>query len=247
LRDRVGIVTGGARGLGAEIARAMAEEGARVVIADIRDELGGETAERLRAGGAEVEYEHLDVREPSDWAAAVERARRRWGSPEVLVNNAAILRLEGIADESEDAFQEVLDVALTGAFHGLRAVLPGMRALGRGAIVNVSSTAALAAVPDAAAYHAAKGGLLALSRAAAVAYARDGIRVNALVPGSMRTPMVDEFEGLSELQDAAVRATPVGRALAPREVAAAAIHLLADDASYTVGTALIADGGYLAV
>src|SRR5258706_551673 len=135
---------------------------------------------------------------------------------------------------------------VTGAFNGMRAVLPHMRRAGRGAIVNVCSTAAIGAVPGVASYHAAKGALLALSRAAAVTYAPEGIRVNALVPGSMRTPMVEEFEGLAEMQRDAVATTPMGRLLSTQEVAAVAVHLLSEDASYSVGSAFVVDAGYLA-
>lgn len=247
LEGRVAVVTGGARGLGAAVAQAVAAEGAAVLVADVRDDLGEALCAQLRAAGGAAAYAHLDVCDPRQWEAAVARATASWGAPDLLVNNAAIVRLAAIAEETEEGWQEVLDVALTGAFNGMRAVVPGMRAAGGGAIVNVTSTAALAAVPGVAAYHAAKGALLALSRAAAVSYAGEGIRVNALVPGSMRTPMVDELDGLGALQQEEAAATPLGRVLSTEEVAAAVVHLLSDDAAYSIGSALAADGGALAM
>lgn len=247
LAGQVAVVTGGARGLGAAIAQAVAAEGASVLVADVRDDLGEALCAQLTAAGGAASYARLDVRDPQQWEAAVAQATAAWGAPGLLVNNAATIGLAAIAEETEEGWQEVLDVALTGAFNGMRAVVPGMRAAGGGAIVNVTSTAALAATPGVAAYHAAKGALLALSRAAAVSYAGDGIRVNALVPGSMATPMVDELDGLAALQREAVAATPLGRLLGTEEVAAAAVHLLSDDAGYSIGSALVADGGSLAM
>lgn len=239
-------MSGAGRGLGAAVAEATAREGAAVLVTDIREGDGRAVAAALEDDGLQAAFETLDVRDPEAWSAAVVSASQRWGPPTLLVNNAGIMRLEGIVEESEEGFRQVVDITVTGAFNGMRAVLPQMRSAGRGAIVNVTSTAAVAAVPGVAAYHAAKGALLALSRAAAVSYAADGIHINALVPGSMRTPMVDEHPGLSEMQEEAAAGTPMGRLLTTDEVAAAVVHLLSAEASYTIGSALSVDAGYLA-
>jgi NAD(P)-dependent dehydrogenase (short-subunit alcohol dehydrogenase family) len=243
LSGRRALVTGAARGLGAAITQRLARDGASVVAADVRADIGAIEAARLTAAGHEVTFINLDVTSEADWRHARE-VLRDVGGLDVLVNNAAVMRIESLPDETDEGFAHVVSTVLTGAFLGMRTMAPLLRDR-HGVIVNVSSTAAYGAVPAAAAYHAAKGGLRALSRAAAVALAPE-VRVNCLVPGSMHTPMVDEIEGLAGAQEAAAEGIPLGRLVNPDEAAAAVAFLVSPRAEYVLGTDLVVDGGYLA-
>jgi 3alpha(or 20beta)-hydroxysteroid dehydrogenase len=243
LSGRRALVTGAARGLGAAITQRLARDGASMVAADFRVDLGAIEASRLTAAGYDVTFLMLDVTSEADWAHARDVLQEA-GGLDVLVNNAAVMRTESLPEETDEGFAQVVSTILTGAFLGMRTMAPLLRER-KGAIVNVSSTAAHGAVPAAAAYHAAKGGLRAVSRAAAVALAPD-VRVNCLVPGSMHTPMVDEIEGLAGAQQAAAEGIPLGRLISTEEVAAAVAFLASPRSEYVLGTDLVVDGGYLA-
>src|SRR5262249_13325356 len=142
--------------------------------------------------GLQAEYLHLDVRVPADWEAATAACVDRFGAPNVLVNNAFIGRVEGLLEETLEGWNSVIEVILTGAFLGMRTVIPLMRENGGGSIVNIGSTFGVVGAPDVAAYHAAKGGILGLTKNAAASFAADGIRVNAVHPGPMSTPVIAE-------------------------------------------------------
>lgn len=247
LTGKTAIVTGGARGLGAGIAQRLAAEGAHVLIGDVRTELGEEVAAELRAGGARALFVHLDVTDEESWARAVATAEAELGPVDVLVNNAFSMTLHEIEHETLEGWERTLAVTLTGPFLGMRAVVPGMRERGRGSIVNVSSThGGDVAVPGLAAYQAAKGGLSALTRNVAIAYARDGIRANAVHPGPIRTPIIEEL-GFTETQASIAAGLPIGRVAEPAEVAAAVAYLASDEASFATGSSLVVDGGYTAL
>jgi NAD(P)-dependent dehydrogenase (short-subunit alcohol dehydrogenase family) len=246
LEGQVAIVTGGARGLGKSIAEAFCREGASVLVADIRDELGRETVAALEAAGGRAEYVHLDVSAEADWRAALERCTEAFGVPTVLVNNAAMARDEAVDAETLEGWNAVLAVGLTGPFLGMRTVIPVMRANGTGSVVNISSTAAHAGSPHAAAYHAMKGGVSSLTRHAAIACAGSGVRVNAIAPGSMLTPLSTQDSDPGMLEHF-VSLTPLGRAADPAEVANAAVFLASGESSFATGSELVVDGGFLAV
>ena len=243
LDDEVAIVTGAARGIGASIAERLCREGAAVLACDVLDREGEAEAARVSAGAGRVEYAHLDVAAEDDWAAAVARCGTRYGSPTVLVNNAGVVRLEAVDAETLDGWRHVVDVNLTGVFLGMRAVLPAMRAAGHGSIVNTSSVWGLVAAAGGAAYHASKGGVTVLTKNAAVTYARDGIRVNSIHPGQVRTPMT----AATGTEPAVVARTPLARAASPDEIAAAAAYLASRDSSFVTGAELVVDGGYMAL
>jgi NAD(P)-dependent dehydrogenase (short-subunit alcohol dehydrogenase family) len=243
LAGRVAIVTGGARGLGQAIAGTFAAEGASVLIMDVRDELGKQSA----AASPRVVYVHADVTSEDDWERAMRVCRESFGVPDVFVANAYAATMGTITEETRAGWDGTLAVSLTGAFLGMRAVIPGMRAHGGGAIVAISSThGGNVAIPQQAAYQAAKAGLTALTRNAAVTYGPDKIRANAIHPGPIRTPMIDEL-GLGELQERISTTLPLGRVARPEEIASAALYLASDEGSYVTGTALVVDGGYTAV
>ncbi len=244
---RLAVVTGAAAptGIGAAVAGRLAAAGWRVVLTDVDDAQGESTAEQLRTAGFDARYRHLDVRSETDWAEAVDDLTTGPGSISGLVNNAGLSNGVNILEETLERWNETLAVNLTGAFLGLRAVLPGMLAAGAGSIVNVSSVFGLVATEDGAAYHASKGGLTLLTKQAAVAYAAGGVRVNSVHPGQVDTPILARQTAVSA--DRIRGRTPLGRPARTAEVADAVEYLMSDRASYVTGAALAVDGGYTAL
>ena len=247
MTDRVAgkryIVSGGARGMGASHARHLAENGAAVVIGDLLDEDAKALAADLQGEGLRVHSTHLDVTDESSWNEACSFAVETLGGLDGLVNNAGITGTPG-GPEVEDlsAWDATVAVNQTGAYLGIRVAAPILRSNGGGAIVNVSSILGFIGDGDYFAYTATKGALRLMSRSAALKYAPDGIRVNSICPGMVRTPM-NEAEVDA---DAYVLNTPMKRMAEPIEVSKAVLFLLSDDAAFITGSDLIVDGGYLA-
>jgi len=227
------LITGGARGIGAAVARDLHAQGAQVMITDVLDAEGAALAAEL---GARACYRRLDVTDESDWADAVAQATADFGGLNALFNNAGIVQFAGVADCPPADFRRVIDINLTGAFLGIRACAPAIAAAGGGAIVNTSSTAGLQGYAGLAAYVSSKWGLTGLTRAAALDLAAQKIRVLSLHPGPIRTPMV---EGLSE-ETAATQ--PIPRFGTVDEVAAM-VRFMFCAAGYSTGSAFIVDGG----
>jgi 3alpha(or 20beta)-hydroxysteroid dehydrogenase len=236
LAGRTALITGGARGQGAAHGRRLAEEGAAVLLADILDDLGEQHARDLRDAGHDVRYVHLDVTDPGQWDAAVRVA----GRLDVLVNNAGVVRVAPVVEETDDGWHTTMAVNATGVFYGMRAAIPAMRRSGGGSIVNIASIYGPVGAPGYVAYTASKGAVIAMTKVAALEHAQHGIRVNAICPGPVRTPMSAE-EG-----DASVDVTPLRRRAEPAEISAAVAFLASDDAVYVTGAELAVDGGYLA-
>jgi 3alpha(or 20beta)-hydroxysteroid dehydrogenase len=238
LEGRVALVTGGARGMGEAHVRALIGEGARVVIGDVLEAQGAMLADEL---GDDARFVALDVADESSWHAAVRFAEEAFGPISVLVNNAGVLAVAPIAQLAYDEWRRVIDTNLTGAFLGMKTVHPSMRRAGGGAIVNVSSMAAYIAIGQASAYTASKWGLRGLTKAAAIEFGPDRIRVNSLHPGMIKTPMI---EGAS---DEATQAAgyPIPRFGTSEEVAATMLHIVCD-ATYSTGSEFCVDGGILA-
>ncbi len=243
VQDKRFFVTGGARGMGACHARHLAEEGAAVVIGDILDQEGADLARKLQADGLNVRYTHLDVTSEASWEAAIGKTVDWLGGIDGLVNNAGITGTPGGPEvEGPDAWGATIAVNQTGAYLGIRAVVPHLRAAGGGSVVNVSSILGFIGDGDYFAYSATKGALRLMTRSAALKYAPDGIRVNSICPGMVRTPMNDaEVDA-----DSYVTGTPMRRMAEPIEVSKAVLFLLSDDAGFITGSDLVVDGGYLA-
>jgi cyclopentanol dehydrogenase len=244
-KSKVALVTGASRGIGASEVRLLAAKGARVLATDIIDDLGAALAKEISANGATAAYVHLDATRTADWARAVERAVEMFGQLDILINNAGVHGRLGLEETSEEEWHRVLDNDLKTAWLGMKHCIPVMRRCGGGAIVNTSSVYGLIASGKATAYHAAKGGVLMVSRAAAVEYAQDGIRVNSIHPGLIDTPMTETLP--SPWKASLLDATPMKRSASADEVARAAVFLVSDDASFITGTQLIVDGGLTAV
>lgn len=245
LDGKIAIVTGGARGIGAATVERFAAEGAAVLITDVLDAEGTALAERLARGGRRVAYEHLDVTSEADWGRVMGAAERRFDRPvNVLVNNAGILAMEPLADTTLETWQRIMNVNATGCFLGTRAGVRAMRGAGGGSIVNISSIAGIVASAQYGAYSASKGAVRLLTKSAAVAHAKEGIRVNSVHPGAVETPMTAGL--LKEAGDAVAALHPIGRAAKPVEIANCCLFLASDESSFVTGAELVVDGGYTA-
>jgi 3alpha(or 20beta)-hydroxysteroid dehydrogenase len=251
LEGKVAIVTGAARGIGAETARRFVREGAQVLLGDVRDELGEKAAAEL---GPAALYRRLDVRSEADWAAAVAAARERFGALHVLVNNAAILEVATIEETTRAQLAELLDVNLIGPFLGTQAVLPALRVAGGGSIVNVASIDALEGEVGVAGYAASKWGLRGLTKCAALELGRFGVRVNAVHPGGgnpeMREPAMrrvqEELRRGTQIDFSGAPRRPLGRGVTLAEIASVILFLASDESSFCSGGDFAVDGAFTA-
>ncbi|MGW2228357.1 SDR family NAD(P)-dependent oxidoreductase [Streptomyces formicae] len=253
LDGRVVIVTGAARGQGEQEARLFAAEGARVVIADVLDDQGEALAKELGEGTAK--FVHLDVSSEADWQAAVAATKDAFGKIDGLVNNAGILRFNELVSTPLDEFQQVIQVNQVGCFLGIRTVAPEIGAAGGGTIVNTASYTAMTGMAYVGAYAATKHAILGLTRVAAMELAARNIRVNAVCPGAVDTPMTnpaqldpdaDPEEAGAAVAELYKKLVPLGRIGKPAEVAALALFLTGDDSAYITGQPFVIDGGWLA-
>ena len=236
LDGKVALVSGGARGMGESQFRALVAEGARVVLGDILDAEGERVADAL---GDAARYVHLDVTEADDWARAVAEATTEFTGLDILVNNAGILNFGLIEDYEITAWQNILDVNLTGVFLGIRAAVKPMKAAGRGSIINISSIEGMAGTMGCHGYTASKFAVRGLTKSTALELGPSGIRVNSIHPGLIKTPMTDW------VPDDTFQ-TALGRAAAPEEVSNLVVYLASDEASYSTGSEFIVDGGCIA-
>ncbi|MEV5006337.1 glucose 1-dehydrogenase [Streptomyces sp. NPDC056159] len=233
------IITGGARGLGAEAARQAIAAGANVVITDVLDDEGKATAAEL---GANARFLHHDVTSEEDWQRVADFAVAEFGGIHGLVNNAGISTGQLLEAESVEHFRKVLDINLTGVFIGMKTVIPAMKESGSGSIVNISSAAGLMGLALTAGYGASKWGVRGLTKIGAVELGTARIRVNSVHPGMTYTPMTASV-GI-ELGEGKYPNTPMGRVGEPSEIAGAVVFLLSDAASYVTGAELAVDGGW---
>ena len=237
LDGKVAIVTGGSRGQGEAEARLFAAEGAKVVIGDVLTEAGQALADELGDG---VVFTPLDVAREEEWDAAVALAVERFGSLDVLVNNAGIAITKSIAEHSVADYQRIVDVNQVGVFLGVRTAIAPMKAAGGGSIVNISSAAGLRATKYMFAYAATKYAVTGMTACAAIELARDGIRVNSIHPGVIDTPILEHAPAEPSRM---VAHTPMRRIGTPDEIARVALFLASDESSYMTGAHVVADGG----
>lgn len=233
----VAIITGGARGQGAAEARLFADLGARVVISDLLDDEGMALAEEI---GDSCRYFHHDVSSEADWARVVAETRSAFGAVNVLINNAAIWWTETVLETDPAKFDRLLAINLRGPFLGIQAVGRVMKENGGGSIVNISSTASLVAYPGHTAYSCAKWGLRGLTKVAAIDLGRFGIRVNAVLPGIIDTPMISVPASQRTTLD---KINPVGRIGLPLDVANLVAYLASPASSFVTGGDFVIDGG----
>ena len=248
LMGKVAIITGAGSGIGRAITLLFAREGAKVVAADV-DEAGLQETVRLvtGAGGTAIAV-RTDVSKAVDVQGMVSAALDNWGRPDILINNAGIEGQQApTADCTEENWDRVINVNLKGVFLGMKHAIPHMLSNGGGAIINVASVAGLVGFAGIPAYCASKGGVIQLSKAAALEYAGQGVRVNAICPGVVWTPMVERFiSGNPEMREALIALEPVGRFGTPEEVAALALYLASDEAAFVTGASFAIDGGFVA-
>ncbi|MFD6177963.1 MULTISPECIES: glucose 1-dehydrogenase [unclassified Isoptericola] len=241
LDGRTVVITGGARGLGAEAARQVVAAGGNAVITDVLEDEGRATAAEL---GDRALFVRHDVTSAEGWADVVRAAVERFGGVDGLVNNAGVSTGAPIMDEPADHFRRVLEINLTGVFLGMQAVVPAMRERGQGSIVNISSAAGLMGLALTAGYGASKWGVRGLTKVAAVELGTEKIRVNSVHPGMTYTPMTAEV-GIQQ-GEGNYPNTPMGRVGEAPEIASAVVFLLSDAASYMTGAELAVDGGWTA-
>ncbi|WP_018183242.1 SDR family oxidoreductase [Kaistia granuli] len=247
LEGKIAIVTGAARGIGAAIARKFAAEGASLGLIDIDAPALAAFAAELAAEGATLVTAEANIGERASVEAAVAVVLARYGRVDVLVNNAGINVFSDPLELADEEWRRCMAVNLEGAWHMIRAVLPGMIAAGQGAIVNIASTHAFAIIPGTFPYPVAKHGLVGLTRSLAVDYAPKGIRINAVAPGYIETDKVRDW--LAEFEDpAAARSRienliPLRRIGTPEQVASAALFLASDESAFSTGSVLTMDGG----
>jgi NAD(P)-dependent dehydrogenase (short-subunit alcohol dehydrogenase family) len=242
----VALVTGASSGIGRATANRFAEEGASVVAADIDVEGGEETVSKIESAGGEATFVDVDVTDDGDLATAVETAVDTYGGLNFAFNNAGIEGDQvGFADQDDANWNRVLDINLDGVFYAMREEIPAMLDDGGGAIVNTSSIAGVLGFPNLSPYVASKHGVVGLTRSAAVEFSSESLRVNAVLPGVIDTPMVARAgDADAESMEQTIAAIPTGRLGQPEEIAAAVVWLCSEDASYVTGQPLPVDGGY---
>ena len=250
LRDKRAIVTGAGSGIGRAIAIRLSEEGARVALADLDTDAAEGVASDIGEAGGETLVVKTDVTRAADVEALVGEAVRGWGGLDVMVNNAGV-GVAGTAPVTEEKdYEFVMDVAVRGTFLGMKYAIPAMRDSGGGSVVNMSSVAALVGIPDRAVYSAAKGAILAITRASAIDHVQEGVRVNCIAPGTVDTPWIARItSGYDDPEDARASMQarqPHGRFVSPEEIAAMVAYLASDESASVIGACMVVDGGVTA-
>ena len=243
---KVALVTGAARGIGADTARLLASEGAPVAVTDVNEIEGRAVTDEITSDGGRAKFVRLDVSNADDWARAVAATIDAYGRLDVLVNNAGIYSGETVESVSIDEWDAVMEVNAKGAFLGTRAVLPAMRQSGGGSIVNISSTTGLVGREVGGAYGASKAAIRLLTKYTAVQHAQEGVRANSVHPGAVETQMIAANLSAPGGRATSVSRVPMGRLGSVDDVANAVLFLASDEASYVTGAELVIDGGMTA-
>lgn len=249
LKDKVALITGGSSGIGRETALLFAQEGAAVVVVDVNDTAGEETAALIREQGGQAVYVHADVANPAHCENMVTVAEQTFGKLNVIFNNAGIMHSDddNAMTTEESVWDLTMNINVKGVFFGCKYGIPALRRAGGGSIINTASFVALlgAATPQIA-YTASKGAVLSMSRELAVIHARENIRVNALCPGPLRTELLMKFLNTDAKKQRRLVHIPMGRFGEAKEMAYAALYLASDESSFVTGTEFVIDGGITA-
>jgi NAD(P)-dependent dehydrogenase (short-subunit alcohol dehydrogenase family) len=247
LRGKRTIVTGAGSGIGRAIALRLASEGANVLVSDVDETAANAVAREM---GGETLVRNADVTSSDEVGALVATAVDEWDGLDVMVNNAGVGVAGNSTDTSEQDYEMVMDVCLKGTFFGMKHAIPAIRESGGGSVINMSSVAALVGLTDRAVYSAAKGAILAITRAAAIDHVDEGVRVNCIAPGTVDTPWIGRItSGYDDPQEARRNMQarqPHGRFVTPEEIAAMAAYLASDESASTIGACMIVDGGVTA-
>ncbi len=247
LEGKVALISGGARGMGAAEAKLFAQEGAKVIIGDVLEDEGRRTEAEINEAGGECVFLRLDVTQEAQWTAAVESAVQRFGKLDVLVNNAGVVARGTLEDTTLEEWDRVMDINAKGVFLGTKAAIPAMRSSGGGSIINISSMSGIVGQDYIQpVYNASKGAVRIFTKAAAIQYAKEGIRVNSVHPGPIDTDMAGSRLADANLQQAAEQRVPLGRTARPEEVAYGVLFLASDESSFMTGSELVIDGGITA-
>lgn len=246
LRDKVCLISGGAKGLGAAQARLLAQEGGLVAIGDILEKESSELVNEISTGCSNAISMRLDVTSEKDWTEAIDSVIDKFGHLDVLVNNAGIYQRATIDETTADDWDNVMNVNARGVFLGTRAAIPVMRQNGSGSIINISSIAGLVGSMTQAAYNASKGAVRLLTKATAIQYSKNGIRANSIHPGLMETDMLAQVLPSTDDKAHRLEITPIPRFGTPADVAYGVLFLASDESSYVTGAELVIDGGLTA-
>ena len=253
LEGKVALITGAATGVEGELmgfggatARLFVQEGAKVVLGDINVASGERTAAQIREGGGDVLFVHLDVTKEQDWIDAVRATIENYGRLDILVNNAGTGARFNVEDTSAEVWDAQMDVHAKGPFLGTKQAIPEMRKVGGGSIINISSIYGIVGSATSTAYHAAKGASRLLTKAAAIQYAGENIRVNSVHPGFALTPLTSQGYQEQERQESSLGRTPIGRLGNANDIAYGILYLASDESSFVTGSELVIDGGMTA-
>ena len=247
LANKVVLISGGSRGMGASEAKLFSSEGATVIIGDILETEGHALATEITGHGGTALYLHLDVTKENEWIHIVDRINRTFGKLDVLVNNAGITGQGTIEDLPQKDWEHVMDVNSTGVFLGIKTVIPAMKESGGGSIINISSQLGIVGGEFSdPAYQASKGAIRILTKNVAVQYAKYNIRCNSVHPGPIETPMTADKRSDPEFLRSLTSKVPLGRIGLPEEVAYGVLYFASDESAYVTGSELVIDGGWVA-
>ena len=247
LQGKVALISGGARGQGAAEAKLFAREGAKVVFGDVLDDEGRKTEAEIQEIGGEALYIHMDVTKEGDWEKAVSETVSKFGKLDILVNNAGVVSWGNLEDTTPEEWDRVMDINSKGVFLGTKAVIPEMRKVGGGSIVNISSISGIIGQDNIQpVYNASKGAVRLFTKSTAIQYASEHIRANSVHPGSVATDMNAERRSDPELLAQSLSRIPIGRIGEAEDIALGVLYLASDEASFITGSELVIDGGFSA-
>jgi len=242
LKDKVAIITGGASGIGEAHAHLLANEGAKVVVTDLQDDLGEKVVAAIGKEGGDAIYVHQDVTSESDWDNVVKTTIDKYGAITTLVNNAGVANISGVEEETLDGFNRVVAICQTGVWLGMKACMPALKKSGNGAIVNISSLYGIIGTPSMISYHGAKGAVRLMTKSAGLEYARQGVRINSVHPGIIETPLAKTLS--AEYIEMITETTPMGRMGEPMDIATMSLFLCSDEAKFITASEFVVDGGW---